>query len=727
MGWFDEQIRERIEKDDELFSDSFQAMADAISGERLSKALNDQRIKTKDAIDEILKYYNIRSQEIPERIQGVDEQLEYLMRPSGVMRRIVKLDKDWHNQTFGPLLATDIQTGLPISLIPSKIYGYTYYDSTSQRRIRINSKNAKRISEEAYCFYKPLPSKKLTVKDLIYFIWRCFSLSDLILVCLAALMVSLVGMIMPALSNIIYSQIVYSQNLRLLYAIFTFLMCSEVSKIIFNTIKSVIVNRISQKVKISTEAAMMMRILSLPPSFFKEYGSGDLANRLTYVGDFCSYLTNIIFTTGLTSIFSLAYISQMFYYSPKLALPALTVILLSVIFSTLTAIIRVRLFRKTLQEQTAESALSYSLISGLQKIKLSGAEKRAFSKWAIQYAKVVASQYKPVIPYGTFLTIINTAVVYYFAIIEQVPLADYYSFIAAFGIVSSAFSLFISAGENVANMFPILEMLKPILESQPEIDKNKKVVTKLSGGIELNNVSFRYSDSTPLIIDDLSLKIRSGQYVAIVGKTGCGKSTLMRLLLGFESPQRGAIYYDGQDMKLLDLKSLRQNIGTVMQDGKLFQGDIYSNITISAPELTLDEAWKAAEMAGMAEDIKAMPMGMHTLISEGSGGVSGGQRQRLMIARAIAPQPKILMFDEATSALDNITQKTVSESLESLKCTRLVIAHRLSTIKECDRIIVLDQGKIIEDGTYEELIAQNGFFAELVKRQRVDLEDELKD
>ena len=215
------------------------------------------------------------------------------------------------------------------------------------------------------------------------------------------------------------------------------------------------------------------------------------------------------------------------------------------------------------------------------------------------------------------------------------------------------------------------------------------------------------------------MKIRPGQYVAIVGKTGCGKSTLMRILLGFEKPEKGAVYYDGRNLDALDVKSLRHKIGVVMQNGKLFQGDIYSNITISAPQLTLKEAWEAAEMAGMKEDIENMPMGMHTVISEGSGGISGGQRQRLMIARAIAPKPKVLMFDEATSALDNITQKIVSDSLEKLKCTRIVIAHRLSTIRNCDRIIVLDGGKIIEDGTYDELIEKNGFFAELVERQRL--------
>jgi ABC-type bacteriocin/lantibiotic exporter with double-glycine peptidase domain len=210
--------------------------------------------------------------------------------------------------------------------------------------------------------------------------------------------------------------------------------------------------------------------------------------------------------------------------------------------------------------------------------------------------------------------------------------------------------------------------------------------------------------------------------VAIVGKTGCGKSTLMRLLLGFETPQKGAVYYDGRDLKTLDLKSLRRRIGSVMQNGKLFMGDIFSNITVSAPWLTPDDAWEAAELAGLAEDIREMPMGMYTLISEGQGGISGGQRQRLFIARAVAPKPKILLFDEATSALDNLTQKQVSDALDQMKCTRVVIAHRLSTIRQCDRIIVLDQGKIIEDGSYEELIERNGFFAELVSRQRLDEE-----
>ena len=237
-------------------------------------------------------------------------------------------------------------------------------------------------------------------------------------------------------------------------------------------------------------------------------------------------------------------------------------------------------------------------------------------------------------------------------------------------------------------------------------------------------MSFRYTDTMPDVLDDLSIRIKSGEYVAIVGETGCGKSTLVRILLGFEKPRKGAVFFDGKDINSLDLRSLRRHIGVVMQNGKLLMGSIFENITISAPWLTMDEAWDAAETAGIAQDIREMPMGMQTMISEGQGGISGGQKQRLLIARAIAPKPAVLIFDEATSALDNLTQKKVTQALDSYKCTRIVIAHRLSTIQACDRILLLRKGKIEEDGTYEELLGRKGFFAELVERQRLGIDDE---
>jgi ABC-type bacteriocin/lantibiotic exporter with double-glycine peptidase domain len=312
-------------------------------------------------------------------------------------------------------------------------------------------------------------------------------------------------------------------------------------------------------------------------------------------------------------------------------------------------------------------------------------------------------------------------VLYYIAVNSGVDQSNYYAFTAAFGAVMGAFSSLSDIALSVGKIRPILEMAEPFLKTEPETSNNKEMVTKLTGGIELNNVYFRYNEKSPYIVKNMSLKIKAGEYVAIVGKTGCGKSTLMRLLLGFEKPEKGAIYYDGKDLNNLDLSSLRHRIGSVMQSGGLFYGDIFSNIVISDPHLTLDEAWEAAEIAGIADDIREMPMGMNTLIYEGQGGVSGGQKQRLMIARAIAPKPKILMFDEATSALDNKTQKQVCEALDKMGCTRIVIAHRLSTIRHCDRVFVIDGGEVIEEGSYEQLIEKGGYFAELVERQRLDV------
>ena len=346
-------------------------------------------------------------------------------------------------------------------------------------------------------------------------------------------------------------------------------------------------------------------------------------------------------------------------------------------------------------------------------------------EWANLYAEGAKLEYNPplFVKYNgvisTTIGLVGTVVMYYFSVESGVSVSDYYAFNSAYGMLSGAFTSLAGMALTFATIKPIMEMAKPLLDVEPEVSEGKQQITDVSGNIEINNLSFRYSEKSPYVIDGLNLTIRPGQYVAIVGKTGCGKSTLMRLLLGFETPEKGSIYYDGKDIANIELRSLRRKIGVVMQSGSLFMGDIYSNIVISAPELTLDEAWEAAEKAGIADDIRKMPMGMHTLIAEGAGGISGGQKQRIMIARAIAPKPKILMLDEATSALDNITQKIVSESLDKEKCTRIVIAHRLSTIKQCDRIIVLDKGHIIEDGTYEELINNNGYFAELVDRQRI--------
>jgi ABC-type bacteriocin/lantibiotic exporter with double-glycine peptidase domain len=377
-----------------------------------------------------------------------------------------------------------------------------------------------------------------------------------------------------------------------------------------------------------------------------------------------------------------------------------------------------------------ESGMSYATLTGVQKIRLSGSEKRVFARWGRLYAKEARLTYNPPVflKMNTVITngisLVGTIILYYLAVRTGVSDNQYIAFNIAYGNVMGAFTALSGIAISVASIRPILEMAEPILKAEPEVTAEKEIVTEVSGNIEISHVTFRYAENMPYVLNDLSLKIRSGEYVAIVGRTGCGKSTLVRLLLGFEKPEKGTIFYDQHDLNNVDPRYLRKSIGVVIQNGDLFQGDIFSNITISAPQLKMEDAWEAAELAGIADDIREMPMGMQTLISEGQGGISGGQKQRIMIARAIAPKPKILIFDEATSALDNKTQKQVSDALDQLKCTRIVVAHRLSTIRNCDRILVMDKGTIVEEGNYESLIQKGGYFAELVHRQRLDVKTE---
>lgn len=729
MGWFNEQIKERKISDNNAFEASFDNITASVLGKKMSSALNDSRIITKNAIDAILKFYHVPSREVPEELEDMNEQLEYLMRPYGIMRRSVILESGWYKDAIGAMLGIRKDNGTVVALIPSGFSGYEYFDLESGKYIKVKKSNEDLFEDEAIAFYKPFPLKSLTIKDLIVYIAQVLSVSDYVAIALATLAVSLLGMLTPKINNILFSVVVTSGSVRLLIGIAIFAICLSLTSLIISSVKSLISARINTKLSISIEAATMMRLMSLPADFFKNYSSGELQERAGNISSLCDMLVSTILNTGMTSVFSLIYIYQIFVYAPGLVIPSLIITFITIIFFVVSALMQMKISVKQMELGGRESGMTYALISGVQKIKLAGAEKRAFARWANLYAERISYSYNPpaflklnpVISSAISLT--GTLVMYYMAVKTGVSVAEYYAFNTAYGMVSGAFMSLSSIALTFAQIKPILERVKPLLDAKPEISEGKQVITRLSGAVEMNNVSFRYNESMPNVIDNLSLKIRPGQYVAIVGKTGCGKSTLMRLLLGFEKADRGAIYYDGKDINSLDLKSLRRKIGSVMQNGKLLQGDIYSNITISAPWLTMDEAFEAAEKAGIAEDIRRMPMGMHTMISEGSGGISGGQRQRLMIARAIAPKPKILMFDEATSALDNITQRQVCEALDAMKCTRIVIAHRLSTIKQCDRIIVLDGGHIVEDGTYRELIDNKGYFYELVERQRVDDND----
>ena len=708
-----------------MFAEAFARMANLVSSEKIITSFSDDRKLAEEAIGDILKYYHVRIREIPDKLKDINEVLEYLLCPAGIMRRTVKLSGDWYQDAIGAMLGTK-KDGSIIALLPGGMHGYYYREYSTGKIKKINRKNAEEIDEEAICFYQPFSLTKLKIPDLLRYLFRQLHTKDYMMILAATGVLTALGLVTPKISHYLYGKVLVYGSRPLLMAVVLTLFCVTLAGSFITVIKGILNTNISTKMNLAVESAVMMRVLSLPVDFFKRFSSGELANRIGYMNRLCSMIFDAVFSTGLTAVFSLVYIGQVLKFAPTLVVPSIVITLVTICFLLLTSVVQMRITERQMNEAGKESGMVYALINGVAKIKNAGAEKRAFAKWSRQYVNAAEYLYKPPMFLklnGTIITaisLVGTIVIYYTAIHSGITMADYMAFNSAYGMVSGAFASLAGIVITVSRIQPILKMVTPILETEPEIDTKRQVVTRLRGSIELNNVSFRYQKTMPNVLDNLSLKIRPGQYVAIVGKTGCGKSTLIRILLGFEKPQKGAVYYDGKDINSMDVKSLRQKIGVVMQNGKLFQGDIYSNITISAPQLTLEQAWEAAEMAGMADDIRQMPMGMHTIISEGHGGISGGQRQRLLIARAIAPKPRILMFDEATSALDNITQKQVSESLERLKCTRIVIAHRLSTIRHCDRIVVLDQGKIVEDGTYEELLERKGHFAELVERQQVD-------
>ena len=727
MGWFDEQIRQREESDQNILEESFFRLASVVMDKWTTDRLEDERLVTSEAIGQILKYYGHKPVEIPETVRDVSEQLEFALRPAGLMIRDVELEDGWQNDAYGPMLGYLKDTGAAVALLPGMLFGYYYTDPATGKRVRVTRRSAGQFAREAICFYQPLPMRKLGIPDLLLYMKNSVSAGDVALILLATLAVTLVGFIEPQVYSLVTGTVLKSRNMSLMLGMATFLLCSAFAAQLIELVRSLLMERINTKTSQAVEASVMMRILSLPVSFFRKFSSGELDTRANSVSALCSMMLNNSLSVGLSGLMSLLYVGQIFHFAPALVWPSLLIILATIVLSMAASFMQIDISRQKMKLGAEEAGMSYAVLSGVQKIRLSGSEKRVFARWAQLYARSAKLDYDPPLflklngVLTTAISLAGTVVLYYLAVKTGISESQYYAFTASYGRVMGAFSALSGIAISVGSIRPVLEMAEPILQVEPEVTEKKQAVDHVTGHIKMEHVTFRYDASMPYVLQDMNLNIRAGEYVAIVGRTGCGKSTLVRLLLGFEKPEKGAIYYDRRALDELDPRSLRKHIGVVIQNGQLFQGDIFSNITISAPQLTLEDAWAAAEKAGIAEDIREMPMGMHTILSEGQGGISGGQKQRLMIARAIAPKPTILILDEATSALDNKTQKQVADALDRLKCTRIVIAHRLSTIRSCDRILVMDKGAIVEEGTYEELIERGGYFAELVARQRLDI------
>ena len=653
----------------------------------------------------------------------LEQQFSNILHTHGIMKRMVQLNDGWWKETSGPLLGRT-QNGHLVALLPKWTGRSYYYINAEGIRQKVTRQRMEHdLEPEAYAFTKSLPLHRLTKREVIAFILASANNHSLIYMCLAALVVVLLGMIVPMANKFVFDTVIPAGNPAALAPIAGLLTGAAVAVLLFSFIRNLYILRVENILEMNLHNAVMARLFLLPARFFHSHSSGELTSKMSNLTQLCQQVNESVVGALLSGALSIVYFIQVGIYGGRLLAPAAVLYVLQTLMVVLYFRTVVRLNQQFISKNDTLNGMECNLFAGIQKIKLTGSETRAYTQWLNRYTNTTHIIYNPRFLLRLFpsllalMSVVNLLVIYYFTRRFSIETSNFIAFTSAFGMLTAALSEIIRQIPEMAKIGPQLDSIMAIAETEPEVSGPSAAISSLSGSIKISHLSFRYQEDMPLVIDDLSLNIKDGEYVGIAGASGCGKSTLLRLLLGFEIPLRGNISYDHYDLAKADKSELRRRIGSCLQNGRLFTGDIFHNITITAPWATHDDAWEALRMACMYDEVKALPMGLHTVITEDGGGFSGGQKQRLLIARALIGRPSILFFDEATSALDNISQKQVSDNLDRLHCTRLVIAHRLSTIRHCDRIIVLDKGKIAEEGTFEELMARKGLFYEMSLRQ----------
>ncbi|MDF2672253.1 MAG: transporter related [Clostridiales bacterium] len=721
------RLQEKLIYDRQLMTNSISKLA-AINKDKktinLEEASGDFLL---DACRLLGQSMNIEILSPPESVPGnqSNTHLEDIARASRIRAREVTLKGEWYKEDGGPILGYMVEDDRPIALIPASPSKYILHDLTLGTKKIVDKETAAKVKYFGFVFYRPFENKKINIWDIISFgVKNCWK-RDIGMIALMGILGGILGTAIPLATGVVFSSIIPEGEKGQLLQIVFFLGASALATMLFQFTRSIATLRMEGKMDGSIQASLWDRLLSLPVPFFKQFSAGELAMRAMGISQMRIILSGVTLNTILSSIFSIFTFALLFYYNSKLAGTAAILVALAVIIMGTLGYYQVKYERKVLEISNNISGIMLQLIGGITKFRVAGAETRAFHRWAKEFGEQRKLTFRKetlsnwLATFNALFPILSSMVIFYKLTSSNSTLTP-----GQFIAFNSAFTSFVfsmaSLSESLISaniVIPLYQRAKPILETLPEYDDNKINPKLLTGAIEVSHLSFRYKEDGPLILQDISFQINEGDYVALVGTSGCGKSTLLRVLLGFEKPETGEVYYNGQDLSKVDIRAVRRQLGVVLQNGQLMIGNIFSNIVGANPYLSMDDAWEAARMAGLEEDIKEMPMGMHTVISEGAGTISGGQKQRLMIARAIIKKPKIIFFDEATSALDNNTQAIVSKSLDQLQATRLVIAHRLSTIINCNKIIVMDKGKIVETGTYQELMQNNGIFADLAKRQ----------
>ncbi len=657
-------------------------------------------------------------------IQG-NIQVDDIARASRIRTREVALDEEWYRQDCGPVLGFMEEDNSPVALIPASPGKYLLFNFASGQKVVVNRVNASKIKRFGFVFYRPFENKKIGFKELISFGCKSCWKQDILVIMLMGILGGILGTAIPLATGVIFGSIIPEGDRGQLLQIALFLGASALASMLFQLTRSLAILRMEGKIEGSLQASVWDRLLSLPAPFFKQFSAGELAMRAMGITYIRTILSGATINTILSSLFSVFIFALLFYYDMRLAGIAALLVTFAMVVMVLLGLWQVRYEHKVLEISNNLSGMILQFIEGITRFRAAGAETRAFNQWSKEFEEQRRLTYKRetlgnlLATFNAFFPITTSMIIFY-ALTSSSSILSPGQFIAFNSALLTFMVSMMSLSESLirANIvIPLYQKARPILESLPEYDDTKTNPMPLTGSLEVKHVSFRYKEEGPLILQDISFQVDEGDYVALVGPSGCGKSTLLRVLLGFEKPETGRIYYNGQDLSKIDIRAVRKQLGVVLQNGQLMSGNIFTNITGGNPYLTMEDAWEAARMAGIEDDIKEMPMGMHTFISQGASTISGGQKQRLMIARAIVNKPKIIFFDEATSALDNLTQAVISKSLEQLKATRIVIAHRLSTIINCNKIIVMDRGRIVERGTYQDLMDHKGVFADLVKRQ----------
>ncbi len=656
----------------------------------------------------------------------VEPSMDDILRASSLRSRSVLLEDGWWTRRLGSMLAFSADDGQPLAVIDDGTRGYWIEDHTAGTRELVTVQNAATLSPNAYCLYQPLPDTRLTVKQVVSFGLQD-TRADLLVILMSAVIGAWTGTL-PALgASLIFDILIPQQMLGLLWQVGMALVILALGRAVITFAGNIAFTRIRTRASTRLKAALWDRLLRLPLTFFSRYPAPDLAGRVSTIEGFAGSIHTVLQQSLMTLGMLISNVATMIWLAPAAAAVAMGLIALYLLGIVMAAWGQRWAFKHGEDALGNVSTFVHSLTDGVRKLRLAGAEERAFVKWGDLFSRSRMKQInlrKVTNGFSVFSALFNTAALgAMFAVIallnkEPIQVGAFFGFISAFGMAMSALIGLANTVLGIASQLASLPYAQPVLDAIPEKLIKKASPGRLTGAVEVANVSFCYPADGSVVLQGVKFSVEPGEFVAIVGSTGSGKSTLIKLLLGLEMPNSGAILYDQRDLSGLDLDAVRRQMGVVLQRPQLTPSSLYDNIRGTA-NVGMDEVWEAARLAGIADDIDKMPMKLHTVVTEGAQGISGGQLQRIAIARAIVRNPAFLILDEATSALDNVTQAEVTRNLASLACTRIVVAHRLSTVVGADRIIVLDQGKVAEIGPYEQLMASGGVFAKMAERQQI--------